>query len=87
MSAERLNDMLERYGECCTQIKAAKILGRHENTIADMLKDGRLKRACAGSMVDVRSICEYIETPDSDRGVRLNKRREKMGVSCRFAVR
>lgn len=86
MSAERLNDMLERYGECCTQVKAAQILGRHENTVADMLKDGRLKRACAGTMVDVRSICEYIETPGADRATRLNRRREKAGVQCRFSV-
>lgn len=82
----RLDDMLRRYGEVCTQAQAAHILGRHSNTIIAMLEDGRLRRACGGKRVDVRSICEYIETPDSDRVARLRKRREKAGVACKYYV-
>ena len=57
----RLDDMLERYGEICPQVKAAKILGVTPQTINRMLKAGRLRRV--GVHVDVRSICEYIEHP------------------------
>ena len=42
----RLDDMLRRYGEVCTQAQAAHILNRHSNTIIAMLEDGRLRRAC-----------------------------------------
>lgn len=82
----RLDDMLRRYGEVCTQAQAAHILNRHSNTIIAMLDDGRLRRACGGKQVDVRSICEYIETPESDRVTRLRKRREKAGVACKYYV-
>lgn len=58
---DRLNDMLERYGERCTQEKAAKILGNSSRTIRRMLEDGRLVPVGAG--VDVRSIASYIMNP------------------------
>lgn len=61
MDKTRLDDMLERYGEVCTQEKAAKILGIVSRTVRTMMNDGRLKNV--GSRVDVRSICEYIENP------------------------
>lgn len=57
----RLDDMLDRYGEVCTQVKAAKLLGVAPRTIARMLDEKRLRRV--GVHVDVRSICEYIENP------------------------
>ena len=57
----RLNDMLEKYGEVCTQVKAAKILGVAPRTVARMLTEQRLHRV--GAHVDVRSICDYIENP------------------------
>lgn len=60
---DRLNDMLERYGECCIKTVAAKILGRSPRTITTMLEDGRLEYACGGTMVDVRSIAAYIMRP------------------------
>ena len=61
----RLDDMLGRYGECVTVASAERIIGRCRSTINQMLKDGRLKSACQGTMVDVRSICEYIEAPET----------------------
>lgn len=60
---DRLNDILERYGEVCTKTEAARILGRSPRTVRTMLNDGRLELACAGTMVDVRSIAGYIQQP------------------------
>ena len=60
---DRLTDMLERYGEVCTRVGAARILGCSTGKIKAMLKDGRLALACGGEMVDVRSIAEYITRP------------------------
>ena len=60
---DRMNDMLSRYGEVCTRAQAARILGRSPKTVRAMLEDGRLETACAGEMVDVRSIAAYITAP------------------------
>lgn len=60
---DRLNDMLDRYGEVCKRTVAAKILGCGTGKIRNMLEDGRLALACGGDMVDVRSIAEYITMP------------------------
>ena len=60
---DRMNDMLNRYGEVCTRAQAARILGRSPKTVRAMLADGRLAEACAGEMVDVRSIAAYITAP------------------------
>ena len=73
---DRLTDMLERYGEVCTKKLAAKILGRSPSTINEMLADGRLASACAGTMVDVRSIAAYIERP---RAIDEVTRQRKLG--------
>ena len=62
MEKNRLDDMLERYGELCTQQVAAKILGVVPRTIARMMQEGRLRRV--GKKVDVRSIVAYIENPE-----------------------
>lgn len=59
----RLDDMLRRYGEVCSQTRAAFILGISVRTIRRMLADKELDRV--GSRVDVRSICRYIENPPS----------------------
>ena len=61
MEKTRLDDMLERYGEICTQQVAARILGVVPRTVARMMQEGRLRRI--GHRVDVRSIAEYIENP------------------------
>ena len=58
---DRLNDMITRYGEVCTQKTASKILNLHPRTIGRMIEDGRLHGV--EHRVDVRSICEYIENP------------------------
>ena len=58
MENSRLNDMLARYGEVCTQKSAAQILNIVPRTVARMCDEGRLRRV--GHRVDVRSIYEYI---------------------------
>lgn len=60
---ERTDDMLHRYGEVCRRSIAAKILHCCPAKIKSMLDDGRLEWACGGTMVDVRSIAEYIYEP------------------------
>lgn len=55
--------MLDRYGEVATRKQSARILGCSVSKIRMMLLDGRLSTACAGTMVDVRSIAAYIERP------------------------
>lgn len=81
----RMDDMLTRYGECVTVAAAARIMGRSRQTVQRMLDDGRLRRVCRGTMVDVRSIAEYIEAPaEADRRARAAKQ-----ISCgrsRFSV-
>lgn len=70
----RLDDMLTRYGECVTVAAAARIMGRSRKTVKRMIDDGRMRWACAGTMVDVRSIAEYIESPvQADRRARAAK--------------
>ena len=59
----REEEMVRQWGEVVSQTKAGRILSRHPNTVKAMLADGRLQAACAGTMVDVRSIARYIEAP------------------------
>ncbi len=84
---ERIDDMVARYGEACKMAMAARIINRSPSTIRDMLQDGRLRWACRKTMVDVRSIAEYIMDPaENDYAARLEKRRRKAGISCQFHV-
>lgn len=69
----RMEDMIKRYGECVT-VAAARIMGRSRKTVKRMIDDGRMRWACAGTMVDVRSMAEYIESPaQADRRARAAK--------------
>ena len=73
MEMSRLDDMLNRYGEVCSQTVAGQILGVVPRTIARMMDEGRLRRV--GKRVDVRSIAAYIENPyqkDFEARVRNN---------------
>ena len=58
MENSRLNDMLARYGEVCTQKTAAQILNIVPRTVARMCDEGRLRRV--GHRVDVRSIIKTL---------------------------
>ena len=70
---DRLGDMIERYGEVCSQQVAGKILNVDPRTIYRMMNDGRLRRV--EHRVDVRSICEYIENPRRARRTSVPRRR------------
>ena len=81
MENTRLNDMLERYGEVCTQQVAAKILNIHPRTVYTMLNEGRLRRVA--HRVDVRSICEYIENPAAvDFAVKAERKKPRTPLSA-----
>ena len=53
--------MVQQHGEACTKTTAAKILSCSTQTVTAMLRDGRIKAACGGERVDVRSLADYIE--------------------------
>ena len=79
---ERVSDMLDRYGEVCTKTVAARVLGCSTGKIKSMLKDGRLDTACAGTMVDVRSIARYIcEPAQEDFEARRRRYKQRRGSS------
>ena len=63
---ERETLLTSQHGEVTTVTNAARILSRARNTVLEMLKDGRIDYACAGSMVDVRSIARYIMEPKAE---------------------
>ena len=73
---DRLNDMLKRYGEICSQKEAARILSVQPRSIHRMMEQGRLRRV--GHRVDVRSIVEFI-----DRNGGMNSRPHRQGVGQR----
>lgn len=82
---ERSRIMTEQYGEACTKKVAAHILGRDPRTIARWIADGRIDDACAGTMVDVRSLARYLAAPaEAILEVRKRKYMEKTG--CEFYV-
>lgn len=68
---ERLQYLLDQYGETCPQTKAAKILSVTPQTIYRMMKAGTLRRV--GTKVDVRSIYKYLEGSTSKKES-VNKR-------------
>ena len=87
MKKSRMDDMIERYGEVCTQKVAAQILNVVPRTIHRMMDEGRLRRVA--QRVDVRSICEYIENPrqaDLVAKAKKNRPRKAMSQSDFFAA-
>jgi len=83
---DRLGDMLERYGEVCSQQVAGKILNVDPRTIYRMMEDGRLRRV--EHRVDVRSICEYIENPRrANFATRTQPRKQMSSVDFMTAAR
>lgn len=75
---ERCRIMVEQYGEACTKKIAAHILGmRDHRTIARWIAEGRIDDACAGTMVDVRSLARYLTAP---KQMDLEARRRKMAL-------
>lgn len=72
---DRHKDMVEKYGEACSKAKAARIISCSTEKIANMIEDGRIKSACEGTRVDVRSLADYIERrPEADHAARMRRK-------------
>ena len=71
LRGDRRTAMALLYGEACPKATAAKLLNVTGRTICEMTRDGRLKAACGGERIDVRSLADYIE----DRGIRDHEAR------------
>ena len=83
----RAEQMVKTWGECCNRVTAARILSRDRSTIYEMLRDGRLRTACEGKMVDVRSIAEYLERPQAmDSQARYAKRAARGEKTSKWRV-
>lgn len=67
--------MVAKHGEACTKAQAARIISCGTSTINAMLRDGRIRSACEGTRVDVRSLADYIERREGARQARPCKRR------------
>ena len=53
-------ELVDMHGTYVDKSTAAKILGVCRATVYAMLADGRIKGACSGRRVDVRSIARYL---------------------------
>lgn len=72
--------MVEKHGEACTKSQAARLIRCSPTTITSMLQDGRLKSACGGTRVDVRSLADYIEDRgEMDHAARLRRKKARAG--------
>lgn len=58
--------MVAKHGEACTKARAARIINCSTSTITAMLRDGRIRAACEGTRVDVRSLADYIERENGE---------------------
>lgn len=67
--------MVDKHGEACTKAQAARIISCGTSTINAMLRDGRIRSACEGTRVDVRSLADYIERGKNGGEARPRKRR------------
>ena len=53
-------ELVDIHGKYVDKSTAARILGVTRATVYAMLKDGRIKGACSGRRVDVRSIARHL---------------------------
>ena len=58
--AHEEKELIDVHGKYVDKTTAARILGVTRATVYAMLKDGRIKGACSGRRVDVRSIARYM---------------------------
>lgn len=58
--ARKEETLIYKYGEYVDKSTAARILGVTRATVYAMLADGRIKGACSGRRVDVRSIARHL---------------------------
>ena len=78
VKADRETMMVFCYGEACQKATAAKLINVTTRTIHEMVRDGRLKDACGGERIDVRSLARYIEhRGERDHEARMEKKRRR----------
>lgn len=72
---------VKSYGEVCSKAQAARILSVDQRTISRMMADGRLKDACIGRKVNVRSIARFVCEPKVVCAeARVEKMKQKYGT-------
>ena len=72
---DRHRAMVERLGEACSKTTAAKAIECSTSTITRLVEDGRIRTACEGTKIDVRSLADYIERKaEVDHAVRMRKK-------------
>lgn len=72
---DRHRAMVERLGEACSKSTAAHEIECSTSTITRLIEDGRIRTACEGTKVDVRSLADYIERKSEvDHEVRMRKK-------------
>lgn len=72
---DRHRAMVERLGEACSKSTAMKEIECSYQTIARMIEDGRIKTACEGTKIDVRSLADYIERrAENDHNARMTRK-------------
>ena len=74
-NARKEAELVDSYGEYVDKTTAAQILGVSRATVYAMLKDGRIKGACSGKRVDVRSIAKHLCA-----GEKTKNRRNRHGL-------
>lgn len=78
---DRQAAMVDKYGEACSKAQAAKIINASPPTITAMLEDGRIRYACGGERVDVRSLADYIDNRGAeDHAARMRRKGRKVFV-------
>ena len=80
-------ELVNNYGEYVDKSTAAQILGVTRATVYAMLADGRIKGACSGRRVDVRSIARYIFSPRGMKKHRGMKNGRDADAACSNANR
>lgn len=85
--ARKEEALINKYGEYVDKSTAARILGVTRATVYAMLKDGRIKGACGGRRVDVRSIARYMYSPSGMKKHRGMKNGRDADAACSNANR
>lgn len=80
-------ELIYKYGEYVDKSTAARILGVTRATVYAMLADGRIKGACSGRRVDVRSIARYMYSPRGMKKHRGMKNGRDADAACSNANR
>ena len=59
-SIDRYAAMVDRYGEACKIEQACEAMNVSRTTMYRLVTDGKIKTACEGRRIDVRSMAKYI---------------------------